>query len=109
MRKAILYVESRPSSPERLAEYNTWYDETHLREVVALNGFVSARRFAPVDDDGPFVAIYEIEAEDLHSVVAALSEAAMRGDLQMSDAMQMEPPPTIRLLELTAAYEPGDT
>jgi hypothetical protein len=107
MPKGILYIESRPTSPERLGEYHTWYNETHLREVVGLDGFVSARRFSPVDDDGPFVAIYEIEADDLQAVFASLGEAAMRGDLQMSGAMQMDPPPMVRLLELTAAYASG--
>lgn len=107
MPKGILYVESRPSSPERLDEYHRWYDETHLREVVGLDGFVSARRFTPVGGDGSFVAIYEIEADDLEAAFASLGEAAMRGDLQMSDAMQMDPPPVLRLLELTTSYEPA--
>jgi hypothetical protein len=106
MPKGILYVESRPSSPDRLDEYHAWYTETHLRQVVGLDGFVGARRFAPVADDGPFVAIYEIEADDLQAVFAALADAATSGVVQMSDAMQMDPPPSVRILELVAAYEP---
>ncbi|EUA30510.1 hypothetical protein I553_4767 [Mycobacterium xenopi 4042] len=51
--KGILYVESRPSSPDRDAEYNSWYDEIHLPQLMALDGFVSARRLRPVADDGP--------------------------------------------------------
>jgi hypothetical protein len=57
MAKGIILVESRPSSPEREQEYNTWYDETHLPELVALDGFVSARRLRPVDANGPYVAL----------------------------------------------------
>src|SRR5690349_20609241 len=83
--KGILIVESRPSSPEHVAEYNRWYDEQHLRDVMGVAGFVAARRFAPVDDDGPFVAIYEIEADDLHAALDGLREAAMRGHVVMSD------------------------
>lgn len=106
MVKGILYVESMPSSPERLDDYHAWYDETHLRQVVGVGGIVSARRFTPVADDGPFVAIYEIEADDLQGVLASLGEATARGDIQMTDAMQLDPPPTVRLLELRTAYEP---
>ena len=106
MPKGILYVESRPSSPDRLDEYHAWYTETHLRQVVGLDGFVRARRFAPVADDGPYVAIYEIEADDLEAAFAALAEAATTGVVQMSDAMEMDPPPSVRVLELIAEYEP---
>lgn len=103
MPKGILYVESRPRSAEDLAEYHRWYNDTHLHDIVGLDGFVAARRFAPVDDDGPFVAIYEIEADDLQAAVAALREAGVRGDVRMSDVLQMDPPPTVRLLETIAA------
>jgi hypothetical protein len=106
MAKAILYVESHPSAPERLDEYNTWYNDTHLPEVVALEGFVSARRFEPVDADGPFVAIYEIDAADPSAALANLGKAAGSGQLNMSDVLQMDPPPTMRLLGESASYEP---
>jgi hypothetical protein len=56
MAKGILYVETRPISPDQEAEYHRWY-ETHLADVVAVDGIVAARRFAPIGDDGPFVAI----------------------------------------------------
>ncbi len=102
MANAILCVESNPSSPEREDEYNRWYNEVHLGEVVALPGFVSARRFEPVDADGPYVAIYEIESDDPQAVVASLGEAVGAGKLQMSDSLQLDPPPTMRLLSLVA-------
>jgi hypothetical protein len=104
MPKGILYVESRPV-PGQEDEYNTWYDETHLKEVVSLLGFVSARRFAPVDGQGPYVAIYEIDADDLPAAVAGLGEASARGELFISPAVSMDPPPTPRLLEVTKTYE----
>ena len=109
MPKGILYVESRPSSPERLADYHRWYDEQHLREVAGLDGFVAARRYTPLDGgaDGSFVAIYEIESDDLQATFASLADAATRGDVFMSDAIQMDPPPTFRLMELRTSYEPG--
>ncbi|MEO3787470.1 hypothetical protein ABGB12_29445 [Actinocorallia sp. B10E7] len=102
MERGVLYVASRPSAPEREAEYNDWYDRVHLREVCSLPGFVGAKRFAPVQDDGPYVALYEIEGEDLNEVVAGLFAAA--GGFDMSDAMQLDPRPEIRLLRLASIY-----
>lgn len=96
-----MFVESRPVSAEREDEYNEWYDGTHLGEVLALPGFVGARRFKPTDGDGPYVAIYEVDVEDLSTVMATLGEAAASGRLQMSDAMQMDPPPSVKVFALT--------
>lgn len=103
MAKGILYVESRPVSPDREDEYNDWYDNTHLRDVVALDGIVSARRFTP-DGDGPYVAVYELEMDDLSQVMKILAEASSSGRMPVSDAMQMDPPPTVRVLELHSEY-----
>ncbi|WP_207843831.1 hypothetical protein [Williamsia soli] len=108
MARGILLVESHPSSPERVREYNSWYDEVHLPEVVALEAFVSARRLRPVGDDGPHIALYEIECDDLTTALDLLRSAAQSGALNMSDALQMDPPPAIRLLEVTTECEPGD-
>ncbi|WP_205874798.1 DUF4286 family protein [Mycobacterium camsae] len=98
MAKGIIYVETYPSSPDREQEYNSWYDDIHLPELVAVDGIVSARRLRPVDDEGPYVALYEIEGDDLQAVLAGMSEAR----LTMSSALQLDPPPIPRLLEVIA-------
>ena len=105
MAKGIMYVESRPSSPDREQEYNTWYDEVHLGELVALDGFVSARRLRPVDGDGPYVAIYEIEGDNLQAILDNMVANARQ--LHMSDALQLDPPPIVRLLQVTTEYGPN--
>ncbi|OBA81566.1 hypothetical protein A9W99_02860 [Mycobacterium sp. 1164966.3] len=102
MAKGIIHVETRPSSPDRDQEYNTWYDEVHLPELVALDGFVSARRLRPVDGDGPYLALYEIEGDDLQAILDNMRANARR--LHMSDALQLDPPPVMRLLEVTTEY-----
>lgn len=102
MPKGIIHVETRPSSPDRDREYNTWYDEVHLPELLALDGIVSARRCKPVADDGPYIALYEIEGDDLQAILDNM--VASGGKLHMSDALQMDPPPVFRLLEVTTEY-----
>lgn len=56
------------------AEYNEWYDGQHMPDVLAIPGFVSAERFVCVDD-GPhrYLAIYEIETDDLEGLLAEFS------------------------------------
>ncbi|HKY14824.1 MAG TPA: hypothetical protein VJM33_07845, partial [Microthrixaceae bacterium] len=71
MRRGVLVVESRPASAERAAEYHHWYDDVHLPDVLAVPGFVSARRFrvcdratgVPDPDELGHVTIYELEAD----------------------------------------------
>ena len=100
MPKGVLYVESRPSSPDREQDYNTWYDEVHLGELLALDGFVSARRLSPVvADEGPYVAFYEIEGDDLQAIMDNMLASA--DQLHLSDALQLDPPPLMRLLQVT--------
>lgn len=106
MAKGVIYVESRPSSPAREQEYNTWYDEVHLPELVELEGFVSARRLRPVDADGSYLALYEIEGDDLRAIVNNM--LAQAGQLHMSDALQLDPAPVMRLFEVTTEHKPAD-
>lgn len=104
MPRGLLYVESEPASPAREDEYHRWYDETHLPQVLGIDGFVSARRFAPADGEGRFVTIYELEGDDLHAVRDALRAASARGDVDRSDVVRTDPPPRVRLLvEITGA------
>ena len=105
MAKGIMYVESRPSSPDREQEYNTWYDEVHIPELLTLDGIVSARRLRPVDGDGPYVAIYELQGEDLQAILDNM--IANAGQLHLSDALQLDPAPIPRLLETTTEHGPN--
>jgi len=98
MPKGILYVESRPSSPEETAEYHRWYTGTHIGEMLETEGIISARRLEPVAGDGSFIALYEIEAEDLEAVQARMGARARSGEISKPVAVQLDPPPTVRLL-----------
>lgn len=79
--RGILVVMSNAAAGTD-AEFNDWYDHVHLPDVLAVAGFVAARRFEAVpsvhgeEPDQRYLAIYEIEAEDLDAAQRALSEAA---------------------------------
>jgi hypothetical protein len=102
MPKGILSVQTAPADG-RDQDYNDWYDNVHIPEILALAGFTSARRFKRADgqdDATPYLAIYEIEADDLQSTFAGLGAAMGKGELQMTDAMSREAHPTMVLYEL---------
>ena len=102
MAKGIMFVESWPSSPDREQEYNTWYDEVHIPQLLTFDGIVGARRLRPVNGEGPYVAIYELEADDLQAVLDNM--VANAGQLNMSDALQLDPAPIPRVLETTTEH-----
>ncbi|QFG20733.1 DUF4286 family protein [Actinomadura sp. WMMB 499] len=98
--KSILHVMSRPASPEVADEYNRWYEDVHMPEVVALEGFVSARRYAPTQDGGPYIAVYEIEG-DAGEAMKRLNQAMSDGSMNLSDKVQLDPPPQMGVFALT--------
>lgn len=95
--RTVLQVESYPSRPDLVDEFNRWYDEVHLREVLTVEGFVAARRFAPVEGDGPYIAQYEFEG-DPKEAVPRPSRAAGDGTLHMSETLRLDPPPRMILM-----------
>jgi hypothetical protein len=90
MPRGIIYLETMPVSPEREADYHEWYNDVHLAEIVSVEGIVSARRFAPTDGKGPFIAIYELDCDDLDAVVQRLSELGASGQMSSLELLDMK-------------------
>ena len=84
--RAVLLVMS-DAVEGRDAEYNDWYDQVHLPDVLSVPGFVGARRFVAepsVHGELPaqrHLAIYEMEGDDVDALHAALSAAAARMEI----------------------------
>lgn len=101
--KAIMVVKSGPSDPSREDEYNDWYSNTHIPQVVETPGFVSARRYKlrSGDAEGPqYLAIYEIDADVPEDARAALSARGAAGEVERNDALSRNPPPVVAIYEL---------
>jgi len=62
--KALLIVRSNVV-PAREAEYNQWYNEVHLRDMLGVPGVLSARRYVSLLDEPKYAAVYELESEDV--------------------------------------------
>jgi hypothetical protein len=101
MARGVYVVRARPVSAEREDEFNDWYDRTHVPELLAVPGFVSARRYRRVGDDGgaEYLAVYEIDADDLAAPVSELRRRSAAGETTRTDALQLDPPPHVALYE----------
>jgi hypothetical protein len=91
--KAALIVYTNPISTERDDDYNRWYDEIHLPEILAADGFVAASRYRISDaqvggmaaPDHRYVAVYEVDTDDLQGALDTLLRSA--ADLDMGDSV----------------------
>jgi hypothetical protein len=100
MPKGIMVVQSRPVSADREDEYNEWYSSVHIPEILAVPGFTAARRYKVIGPDGPvYVAVYDIEADDITAPVKELGARSAAGQHTMSDVLALDPPPVVTIAE----------
>ena len=104
MPKGIMVVQSTPAEG-REDEYNKWYSGTHIPQILEIPGFVGARRFQVSDDAQPaphrYMAVYELEADDLTAPIAELRSRSASGQLDPNDGrLATTPPPIITVYEL---------
>jgi hypothetical protein len=104
MPRGIIYLETMPVSPDREADYHKWYNDVHLAEIVSVDGIVSARRFAPTDGKGPFIAIYELDCDDLDAVVQRLGELGASGKMSSLELLNMDTPPIPHVYQEIGSY-----
>ena len=77
MEKWLLTVESNCADPSKEKEFNKWYDKIHLPDILETPGFVRAARYEntnPAEGQGKFLAMYEIETNDLSKTLQAFDE-----------------------------------
>lgn len=91
MKRYKLVVLSEPVEG-REQEYNDWYQNTHLYDIVAFNGFTSAQRFHASrslneEKPVPYLAIYDIETDDIDAVVEEMGKHAGGERMPMTEAI----------------------
>ncbi len=95
MAKYTFVVLTNPTSGKE-AEYNEWYNGQHIPDVLNVPGFVRAQRFKLTDAQmGPnnphkYLALYEIETDNLAGALAALKARGGTADMVMSDAIDLK-------------------
>ena len=92
--KHLFVVLTNPVEGQE-GEYNRWYDDQHIGDVLKVPGVKAARRFKLSDvqrNPGPYphgyLALYEIEADDINVVLEGLDKAQKAGEMPMTKAMQ---------------------
>lgn len=104
--KGIIFLETMPRSADVEAEYHDWYNDVHLEEICSVEGITGARRFAPTDGNGPFIAIYELDTDDLDAVVGRLRDLGASGKMSSLQYLSMDSPaPVPRVFREIGSYE----
>ena len=75
-------------------DFNDWYQNTHLKQIVSIKSFAQAQRFQFITSIIPgapnharYMAIYDIETDDINASLAAMGELAASGRMPLPDSM----------------------
>lgn len=102
MARGIMVVASSPASADEEAEYNEWYTQTHIPQLCAIPGFLGARRYKLRGTDAAprYLAIYDLEADDLDEPLAELRARSGDGRVSPPRGLQLDPPPVVSVYEV---------
>ncbi len=90
--KHLVLIFSNPTKGEE-AEFNRWYEDLHLDEILATTDWEGAQRFKLTDEQWAksahnYLALYEVEADDPDDILGKLNET--RSKRQQSTAFNKE-------------------
>jgi hypothetical protein len=75
-------------------DFNDWYQNTHLKQIVSIKSFMVAQRFRVHTnivpggaDPARYMAIYDIETDDIGAALGAMGELAASGRMPLPDSM----------------------
>lgn len=93
--KSLFVVKSNPV-PGRESEFNRWYTDIHLPEVIQIEGFQSAQRFqlnknqVQPGQSHTYLAIYEIDSENVAATLDNLNKATRLTKSYALDQVSMD-------------------
>jgi hypothetical protein len=109
MARGIFLALSNPVRDELEPDFNAWYEERHVKEIMALDGVRSCRRFrlAPTqvqDGDGEgghrYLALYDVDVDDWSNFVAAMRDGFTDGRVTINaEVIELDPMPATMLFE----------
>ena len=103
---------TRPQ-PGRDEEFNEWYQNVHLVELCSMPGVKGAQRYkvtAPLQgyDERPYLAVYDIECDDVRQTLGAIGAASAAGKMTPCDAADNASAYTVVFEEFGERVEGGD-
>jgi hypothetical protein len=103
MAKGLFIAWSSPVNDETDAAFNQWYEGTHVPELRALIPSITAvNRYRTADVPGGlqppyrYLAVYELDSEDVAAAQAALAAAGAEGRITFTDTMDLTQPIAIQ-------------
>ncbi len=96
MAKHVFLVLTNPVAGKD-KEFNDWYTNQHIPDVVSVPGIVAAQRYKLADVQAgagapspwKYLAIYEIETDDLKATFDALQSRVGSDQMVMTDSLDM--------------------
>ena len=102
----VILTNAQPGTDE---EFNRWYDDVHVPDLLRIPGVVSAERYHLADmqtKPGPtgikvvssddaglhykYLAFYVIETDDITAVLQAVADRAGTSEMPMSDTLNSD-------------------
>ena len=78
-------------------EFNEWYGNVHLKDVLSVPGFLSAKRFKTIEDDvlnpspsWTYMTIYQIDRDMVTTAFQELRRRIGAGEILMSPSITSE-------------------
>lgn len=99
--KSVLIAYSSPASAADEEAFNNWYENTHIDQVrAAVPGIAVVSRYRVFDpaaeSDVPrYIAIYEIDSDDVAAAAVALGEAGAAGKFDATSTMDVAANPPV--------------
>ena len=93
--KAVMVIQTDCTDPAREQEFNEWYNNIHVPDVLLTPGVIRGTRFAlattPREGQSKFLAIYELDTTDFEGVQKSLGEvmAKVREQGRWSDLVKV--------------------
>jgi hypothetical protein len=116
MTRYMFYVFSDCQDPAREQEFNEWYNNFHVPDMLEIPGMIKATRWqsasAKPNQRRKYLALYELETDNIDKFDASVREATMstikRG--RFSDLPVFDPPDVPRFYhQIMPAKKPRKT
>lgn len=98
MTRYMLFAFSDCKDPAREDEFNDWYTNTHLPDMLGVPGMISATRWMSAENmegqQRKYVALYELETDSIEDFNAKVRERGMwtMKEGRFSDLPEFDPP-----------------
>ncbi len=92
MQRYKFLVLTKPADGQE-KEYNDWYQNIHLKDIVSIPGFKSAQRFRLRQTVMPgatlpvYLAIYDLETDDIDGALKEMMTRSESGQMVVSTSL----------------------